>query len=100
MRGSRSRESFFCLEQQGKPPVGKKFVLDLEGRVGFAKPKICQAKEGQQGHSRQRERFEQRPERKEPFTNLHIRISKLPSKCCRNAKIFRNGSPAIIPGRL
>lgn len=39
MRGSRSRESFFCLEQQGKPPVGKKFVLDLEGRVGFAKAK-------------------------------------------------------------
>ena len=32
-------ESFLCLEEQGKSPLGENSVLDLEGRVGFAKPR-------------------------------------------------------------
>lgn len=29
-------ESFLCLEDQGKPPQGENFVLELERRIGFA----------------------------------------------------------------
>lgn len=32
-------ESFLRLEEQGKSPLGENSVLDLEGRVGFAKPR-------------------------------------------------------------
>lgn len=75
---------FLCLEKQGKITFGKKTSGAAEAR------------KSRQRHSRQGERWEQRPGRKELFRNLLIKIikkkkkeKKLPSKLPFSAELFQ-----------
>lgn len=100
--GSSKSTGQLCLEEQGQLPLGESFVLDLGGTVGLTKPRHIGFWRGTtRAFQADRKVWEHtRKKGKELFVNLHTRISKLTSKLQHFLmSFFRNGSPAIMPGR-